>query len=240
MAAVSPEQKARLMESGKWAEFCHFRSDLIMAGTKSSKACDEALEKFLGPDEAEKRKIAEREATAARKASEPKPEKQERTKKQAPVGQPAVEDDPLDGEDMVGRMPKSPGPVPLAAFMGKPDVAESENIRWVCDNMRVKSVTPAMCPSLRAWTFLCDCRESALFRSAFYREQYGKLVVKQTDEGEGGGESFDGVVQDGTILRILAIREQSLRGSSVAEHRPHAPGAAGSSPASASSPEGAG
>ena len=228
------------MESGKWAEFCHFRSDLIMAGTKSSKACDEALEKFLGPDEAKKRMQANREIEAAKRASEPKPEKPERPKKQAPIGQPAVEDDPLDGEDMVGRMPKSPGPVPLAAFMGKPDVAESENIRWVCDNMRVKSVTPAMCPSLRAWTFLCDCRESALFRSAFYREQYGKLVVKQTDEGEGGGESFDGVVQDGTILRILAIREQSLRGSSVAEHRPHAPGAAGSSPASASSQEGAG
>ena len=202
------------------------------------KACDAALEKFLGPSEAEARKIADRESKAAKRAKEPKTERQERHRNQAPIGQPAVEDDPLDGEDMVGRMPKSPGPVPLAAFMGKPEVAESENIRWVCDNMRVKSVTPAMCPSLRAWTFLCDCRESALFRSAFYREQYGKLVVKQTDEGDSGGEAFDGVVQDGTILRILAIREQSLRGSSVAEHRPHAPGAAGSSPAPATRTEG--
>ena len=228
------------MESGKWAEFCHYRSELIMGGSKPSKACDAALEKFLGPSEADERKRVAREHEAAKRAKEPKPERQEKPRKQAPIGQPAVEDDPLDGEDMVGRMPKSPGPVPLAAFMGKPEVAESENIRWVCDNMRVKSVTPAMCPSLRAWTFLCDCRESALFRSAFYREQYGKLVVKQTDEGECGGEAFDGVVQDGTILRILAIREQSLRGSSVAEHRPHAPGAAGSSPAPAPRTEGAG
>jgi len=228
MPKVSTEHKEALLSAGKWGEFCAYRTELILGGTKSGVACNTALARFLGEDAVPRKPVKpEKPAKAEKPPKPPKAARPERIEPPAPVIQ----------AGMIGSMPPPPGPVPSSAFDGKPEVPETVNIRWVMENMREPDVRPDTCPSRTAWGLLCDCRESPLLKANFLRDNYsGKLVVKQVDEGAGDGEAFDGVVQAETIEKILAFREKLvLRGGAVAAQRSHAPTVAGSSPALAPS-----
>ena len=118
----------------------------------------------------------------------------------------------LSGEkwdpEMVGKVPPAPGPVRREDFEGKPNVGEVTNILWVADNMRVVGLTPADCPSLRAWNLLCECREKAHFRANFWKDYYSKIVPAKNrlDGGEEDGE-IDGATTLRLIERIRAIGE---------------------------------
>lgn len=221
--------------SGCWPEFVMMRSERRAAGAGGAESTRETVRHFFGDvgaliarqgdsgsGEAEAvqwfwdhRGVGQQGGSV--QATQPTPvaekRKRGRPRKVAPLAPELMTGlgDIVDAGGMIAGMPAAPQPVPMSAFRGKPDVTETENVRWVCDNLRNPGVSPDGCPSLRAWNFLCECRESALFRMNFLKDHYGKLVARKVGNEDSASVAYDGEVQVGLIDKIMAMRDRATK-----------------------------
>lgn len=234
MAKVCTEHKKRLLAMGKWPEFVLFRDELKANGVKPAESNRLAVLKFLGEEAAShpgEDRIC-RKGVAAKPVVIP-----------AAVGV----DVPVEvSEDVGGPSPAVCAPAPKldstpAAFsppsmagevpedVSGREASGAEIVMWVVRNLDVQGVRAEDCPDPAAWTYLKQCRDSAIFRQNFMLQVGLKSLLRI--EGEGIGEDVTGARLSETIDKLLSFQ---LRGNSAVEEcRAHASVVAGSTPAPA-------
>lgn len=226
MAKVRTEHKEKLLVMGKWGEFVVRRDELKAQGVKAGEANRIAVLEFLG----------EEAAKSAGEGRDRNPTIRKSMRKVGGAG--AVDTAAQDTTPVVvtpsaqnaAPAPPSPPAVPLDEFGGS-EASGEEIIMWVIRHLDVATVTPADCPDPAAWSYLQQCRSSALFRQNFMLQVGLRSLLKK--EGDGSGDDVISVRLDETIDKLL-----QLRGTVSATERPHSPFQAGSTPAPATTIEG--
>jgi hypothetical protein len=207
MTKQEREHKKALEAAGKWNEFLFEQRELIMSGDKPPAAYRTCIEKFLGID-----------ALIPTKKKDLKTVIKE-TKEEAKEVQAGLANiKPNEDDRLISSMPGVLPPVSRASFEGKVHATEIQNITWVADNMRLVGVKAKDCPSLRAWNLLCECRENADFRIAFWKEQYGKTVpAKSMLDKDPSKDKMDGEVTIGLIEKLTKASDEAKLASKERE-----------------------
>jgi hypothetical protein len=173
------EDKKRLIEMGKWADFVLRRDELKQSGVKGAAAHRQAWKEITGEDvkggrppeptvRHEVRKLTEQIVTDA----EPKPE----------TKVPDVID--VFEQEVAG---KSSAPM--------------EWVLWVARNIERKNPDFSTCPDVGAFGLLKACRRSPVVAADFWKTFVAKVITK--GEGEKDPEKVDGEAVLNVIDRIL-------------------------------------
>lgn len=205
---INPQHKELMIKQGAWARFVDYREELRESGKTDNVANYEAVNKFLGSNAASTAcspdKLSPLIIVTPDKPTNPSIEEDKENPKNR---------EPNKEASMIGSIPRPLPLISVATFKNKPEVSEVDNIKWVCDNMRIVNVSAKDCPSLRAWNLLCECRESPQFRIAFWKDHYGKIIPAKTnlesDKGKGGPDGTPTVKLIGRIQKAAERAEKA-------------------------------
>ena len=217
---VTPEQKALMIRYGTWAPFLKEREKLRAEGLSAYKASVECLKKYLPKPGQEPPKVPPPRPVFSNLDKEVEKYEAERagkfftedgTELRAPgdVDEDDPEDSPFKGATSApgdfdgGDMGDSADGVVLdegehittEEVTGKAaKLKHYEMIEWVISHMDDSKVKlPKHSPSLKAWAFLKQCRDSVTFREKLLLAYNAKMMPKDaSDKGEEEDDSFDG------------------------------------------------
>lgn len=225
MPKIDPKLKERLKNAGKWGDFVKYRETLKNSGYTKMEAHKKAMARFFdNPPE-----LVRGKPSIAPDDCQVKPPEAD-----APPMPPGAEGSDVDGEGAGTRsLPEAPSPpTPLPAAPPEPTIknytgdlpalrrvkknqfegkkcSEVEAVRWVADNMELEDPDPADCPSAAAWGMLSQCRNSAMFKSEFWRHTFTKLLPSKAQIDKEENTVPDESLAMGVIEDLLVIKKEA-------------------------------